>query len=76
MTVTRMVVVLRSELGHQLGFATQAFKEAEDELSYKRHDARAIKKLDAIRRSRERLQDAVNALGALTLGDIISDIEL
>lgn len=79
MTTTRMVVVLRTELGTQLSLAQRELKKIIDEKfktnvygewtekqrkEYYRHELKI-----------QRLQTAIHALGALQLGDI-EDSEL
>jgi hypothetical protein len=71
-SISRAIVVLRGELGNQQSLAVQEFKDLQDKEDYKRKETDlkiAFKRI-------ERIESATEALGRLTLGDIIEEKEL
>ena len=70
-TTSRVIVVLRGELGNQLKLAHERIVKIQNKEGYTRKE----KDLDSAFKSSERIDSAIHALGRLNLGDI-EDIEI
>lgn len=70
-TTSRLIVVLRSELGEQLKLACSEYRNIQDSLALLNDNPEKQKKLlESNRNKQYRLRTAAEALGRLTLGDI------
>lgn len=69
-TTSRLIVILRSELGNQLKIACSEYKNIQDNLNLASQKDRQKKLLVDNRNRQRRIRIAAEAIGSLTLGDI------